>query len=317
MGKHSTGHLHRCYAWLVDTIDQHPRGISLEEISQLWGNNKDVNEDGEKYIVESKFHRWRRAAEEFFGIEIVCDSNGCYSIANHDNSSLYKIARQTLNAFAVNDIIKGNKALDKQILLEDVPSGQTHLTTILSAMRNRHTLRIIHQSFWRNEPTYPTVEPYSLKMFRQRWYLLAKVLDNSKKDDIGELRTYGLDRIVSAVETDDSYAMPDNFEANNIFANLVGISGIGNKIEEVTIVVDSEQAKYLRTLPLHRSQREVWTGEWESEFEYKLIVNEEFMRELRAYGPSLEVLEPEWLREEFRKEAERTLRAYKKSRGKN
>ncbi|MBO7594347.1 MAG: WYL domain-containing protein [Salinivirgaceae bacterium] len=317
MVKSTTGHLYRCYAWLVDTIDQHPNGISLEEINKLWGINKDVNEGEEKYIVESKFHRWRRAAEEFFGIEIVCDSNGCYSIANHDNSSLYKIARQTLNAFAVSNIIKGNQSLDKQILYEDVPSSQQYLTTILSALRNRHILKMTHQSFWHKEPTYPTVEPYSLKMFRQRWYLLAKVLDNSKKDDIGKLRTYGLDRIVSAVETDDSYTMPDNFEANNIFANLVGISGIGNKIEEVKIVVEEEQAKYLRTLPLHHSQKEVWTGDWESEFDYKLIVNEEFMRELRAYGPSLEVLEPEWLREDFRKEAERTLRAYKKTKGKN
>lgn len=313
MAKSNNAHLFRCYAWLVNTIDDFKP--TRDEINRRWANNRELNDDKEDKIVESRFHRWRREAEEIFGLEIEC-VNGRYCIHKPDDNRQYKLCRQMLNAFAVNDIIKGNKSLDKQILLEDVPSGQTHLTTILSAMRNHHTLRMIHQSFWRNEPTYPTVEPYSLKMFRQRWYLLAKVLDNSKKDDIGKLRTYGLDRIVSAVETDDCYAMPDNFEANNIFANLVGISGIGNKIEEVKIVVEEEQAKYLRTLPLHHSQKEVWTGEWESEFEYKLIINEEFMRELRAYGPSLEVLKPEWLREEFHKEAERTLRAYKKTKGK-
>ena len=303
MGKSTTGHLYRCYAWLADTIDQHPNGISLEEISKLWGANKDVNEDGEKYIVESKFHRWRRAAEEFFGIEIVCDSNGCYSIANHDNSSLYKIARQTLNAFAVSNIIKGNQSLDKQILYEDVPSSQQNLTTILSALRNHHTLKMVHQSFWHEEPTYPIVEPYCLKMFRQRWYLLAKVIDNGKEDDKGKLRTYAVDRIVSIVETENSYSLPDDFDANKFFDNIVGISNVNGKVEKVTIVVDSEQRKYIRSLPLHHSQKEIWTGEWESEFEFELIINEEFRRELRAFGPGVEVLKPAWLRKEFRKEA--------------
>jgi predicted DNA-binding transcriptional regulator YafY len=54
---------------------------------------------------------------------------------------------------------------------------------------------------------------------------------------------------------------------------------------------------------LHHSQKEVWTGEWESEFEFELIINEEFKRELRAFGSGVEVLKPAWLRKEFRKEA--------------
>lgn len=303
MVKSSTGHLYRCYAWLVDTIDQHPNGISLEEINKLWGINKDVNEGEEKYIVESKFHRWRRAAEELFGIEIVCGNNGCYYIANHDDSSLYKLTRQTLNAFAVSNIIKGNRTLDKQILYEDVPSSQQHLTTILSAMQNRHTLKMVQKSFWHEELSTPTVEPYGLKMFRQRWYLLAKVIANNKKNNIGQLRTYGLDRIISVVETNNSYILPDDFDANKYFENIVGVSNVGGKVEKVTIVADSDQSKYLRSLPLHHSQKEIWTGEWESEFEFELIINEEFRRELRAFGSGVEVLKPAWLRKEFRKEA--------------
>lgn len=316
MAKSGTGHLHRCYAWLVDTIDQYPKGITLDRINELWGADREVNENKDGYIVESKFHRWRRAAEEFFGLEIVCDSNGRYSIANRDSSSLYKLTRQTLNAFAVSNIIKGNRTLDKQILLEEVPSSHQHLTTIISALQNRHTLKMVHQSYWRNEPSYPTVEPYGLKMFRQRWYLLAKVIESSDSNKIGKIITYGLDRIVSIVETENGFSLPDDFDANKFFENIVGVSNVAGKVEKVTIVADDIQRNYLRSLPLHHSQKEVWTGEWESEFEYKLIINEEFMRELRAYGPSLEVLEPDWLREEFRKEAERTLRAYKKTKGK-
>ena len=303
MVKSTTGHLYRCYAWLVDTIDQHPNGISLEEINKLWGINKDVNEGEEKYIVESKFHRWRRAAEELFGIEIVCGNNGCYYIANHDDSSLYKLTRQTLNAFAVSNIIKGNRTLDKQILYEDVPSSQQPLTTILSAMQNRHSQKMVQKSFWHEELSTPTVEPYGLKMFRQRWYLLAKVIANNKKNNIGQLRTYGLDRIISVVETNNSYILPDDFDANKYFENIVGVSNVGGKVEKVTIVADSDQSKYLRSLPLHHSQKEVWTGEWESEFEFELIINEEFKRELRAFGPGVEVLKPAWLRKELRKEA--------------
>ena len=310
MAKSTTGHLYRCYAWLVDTIDQYPKGISYEEISKLWGADREVNDDKENYLVESKFHRWRRAAEEFFGFEIVCDSNGCYSIANHDNSSLYKLARQTLNAFAVSNIIKGNRTLDKQILYEDVPSSQQHLTTILSALKNHHTLRIVHQSYWRDEPSNPTVEPYGLKMFRQRWYLLAKVIDSEDSRKIGKILTYGVDRIVSIAETENNYTLPDDFDANNYFENIIGVSNVEGKIEKVTIVADDVQRKYLRSLPLHHSQKEVWTDEWASEFEYKLIINEEFKRELRAFGAGVEVLKPAWLRKEFRDELDELCKIY-------
>ena len=310
MAKSTTGHLYRCYAWLVDTIDQYPKGISFEEISKLWGADREVNDDKENYLVESKFHRWRRAAEEFFGFEIVCDSVGCYSIANHDNSSLYKLARQTLNAFAVSNIIKGNRTLDKQIMYEDVPSSQQHLTTILSALKNHHTLRMVHQSYWRDEPSNPTVEPYGLKMFRQRWYLLAKVTESDDSRKIGKILTYGVDRIVSIAETENSYTLPDDFDANNYFENIVGVSNVEGKIEKVTIVADDVQRKYLRSLPLHHSQKEVWTDEWASEFEYKLIINEEFKRELRAFGAGVEVLKPAWLRKEFRDELDELCKIY-------
>ena len=52
MAKSTTGHLYRCYAWLVDTIDQYQKGISFEEISKLWGADREVNDDKENYLVE-------------------------------------------------------------------------------------------------------------------------------------------------------------------------------------------------------------------------------------------------------------------------
>jgi hypothetical protein len=60
------------------------------------------------------------------------------------------------------------------------------------------------------------------------------------------------------------------------------------------------QVEYIRTLPLHPSQKEIETHELHSIFSYYLIPNEEFMRELRACGTSVAVKSPNWLCQELR-----------------
>ena len=151
--------------------------------------------------------------------------------------------------------------------------------------------------------------------------MVAQVKEHNNK-----VLTYALDdRIKSIERTDDSYKIPADFNIEKYFEHIYGVTmpnrEPGEKPEEVVIRLNDYQANYLHTMPLHPTQ--VFLGD--NTFGFTLFLanddergyTEDFYRELRAYGPSLEVLEPEWLREEFRKEAERTLRAYKKTKGKN
>ncbi|MBO5632515.1 MAG: WYL domain-containing protein, partial [Aeriscardovia sp.] len=54
---------------------------------------------------------------------------------------------------------------------------------------------------------------------------------------------------------------------------------------------------YLRTLPLHKSQKEINTTAEYSDFQFHLAPNFEFMQEILGRGDEAEVLSPQPLRE--------------------
>lgn len=185
------------YIWLVDNILRAgERGITLEEINRHWMRSQ-YNETGDNY-PERSFHRHKNAIKDMFDIDIEYDKRtGCYTIANADDMNQGGVRTWLLNTFAVNNLINESHHLKRRILFEDIPSGQRFLTTIIEAMRDGLTIMLTYQSFSRNEPSTFEVHPYCVKVFKQRWYLVAY---SPWYDD---MRIYALDR-VEAVETSET-----------------------------------------------------------------------------------------------------------------
>ncbi len=310
MSKTSLGQQISRLIWLAEHIG----GRTGVEIRNLW--NDVFNEK----LAESTFHRWRKDVEDLFDISIECDfkKERRYYFAENFEKKQSNYHHWLIDSFYISNLMKYSRELQSQIMFE--PMENRFLTDILEAMRDHKVLRITHEKFGSSEPTTRTVKPYGLKQFRQRWYMVAQVKEHNNK-----VLTYALDdRIKSIERTDDSYKIPADFNIEKYFEHIYGVTmpnrEPGEKPEEVVIRLNDYQANYLHTMPLHPTQ--VFLGD--NTFGFTLFLanddergyTEDFYRELRAYGPSLEVLEPEWLREKFREEAERTLRAYKKSRGK-
>ncbi|MBQ8778617.1 MAG: WYL domain-containing protein [Alistipes sp.] len=157
----------------------------------------------------------------------------------------------------MNNILHESQELKNRILLDNVPSGQQHLTTIVDAMRESVALTMTYHSFHREEPSTFEVEPYCVKLFEQRWYMLGK------SEGYDELRLYALDRIKALEPTERKFKLPKKFDAAKFFEDYYGII-IGDEefdVCPVALKVDSWQSKYLRTLPLHHSQVEVERNE--------------------------------------------------------
>jgi predicted DNA-binding transcriptional regulator YafY len=171
-------------------------------------------------------------------------------------------------------------------------------------MRDKIVLKMTYLSFSKSHPSTFTVKPYCVKVYRQRWYMLAKT-------EVSELRMYSLDRIVELKPTDKHYRLPANFDAETYFAHLVGVSDVKNQPEEVIVRVNKQQANYLRTLPIHDSQQEKERTKEYSIFRYFVVPNFEFVQELRAQGSALQVLELHWLAGKMRKESEKVTALYK------
>ncbi len=308
--------LFRRYIWLIDVIYQ-AGYITRDEIDSKW-SKCGYNYEHESRIPERTFHRHKDAIQELFDIEIKCSKlhGNAYYIANADDMKMGGVRQWLVNTFAVNNLINESHHLKRRILFENIPSGQRFLTPIIEAMRDEVTILLTYQGFHDAEPYTVEVHPYCVKVFKQRWYLLAYRQD--KRDE----RIYALDRIKDLSPTKTKFKLPKDFDADLYFADFYGVyTDPLDGPELVRVKVSAWQAQYLRSLPLHHSQKETELipnsapdkKDGYSIFEYMIVPTEDFLQELRTHGRQLEVLSPEWVREEMKWEAEETVKAYSKN----
>ncbi|MCL2073424.1 MAG: WYL domain-containing protein [Marinilabiliaceae bacterium] len=290
--KHNTANLFRRYAWLVDTIYRKEK-ITFDEINKLW-KRSNLNES-EETLPRRTFNNHRQAIEEMFDINIECDKFDDYKyfIENRDDMEKGGISTRLLNSFAVNNLLSDSHKLKNRILYEKIPSGDRYLTTIIEAMREEQTLQMTYHSFWREEPNTFEIEPYCVKIFKQRWYVVAKT------PIYEELRTFSLDRIKNLKITEKKFKMPKEFNPETFFDNVFGIV-IDEDISPciVQLKVFGNQRKYMQSLPLHHSQQESEIKENDSIFSYYLSPTFDFKQELLSLGNKIEVISPDWLRKE-------------------
>ena len=291
----STAGLINRYVWFVTTI--YNRGpISLKEMQHRFESHFGRGEE----LSERQFHRYTDAVEELFDIEIKYSrSQRGYVISDREGIDNMGMRKWLIQTFSVNNILHESQELKNRILFEDVPSGQQHLTTIVDAMRESVALSMTYHSFHREEPSTFEVEPYCVKLFEQRWYMLGMS---------DKLRIYSLDRIKALEPTERKFKLPKKFDAAKFFADHYGII-IGDEdfdVEPVALKVDWWQSKYLRTLPLHHSQVEVVRNEEFSIFEYRLCPSFDFRQKLLSMGDSVGVLAPVLLKDMLRTKAEKT-----------
>ena len=299
--KSSTAYLFECYIWLVNTLSRGP--ISRAELNRKWASSS-ANAYKQDALPESNFHRWRRTVELIFDITIACNSNNEYYIAEMDESSDADLHKRLLTIIGINSLLKDSKSLSDKILFEPVPSGDKFLAPIIEALRDKYVIQMTYQGFGKPRPyTFP-VEPYCLKMFKQRWYVLAY------SPDIDKMLLYSLDRIHAIEPTKQKYEIPDSFAAEKYFKHAYGVTVLDGEPSRIVISIDSGQADYLRSLPLHPSQKEIEPINGYPAFSFYVYPSDEFQRELYAYGSYVEIHEPEWLREEFAKDAQKVNEMY-------
>ena len=299
--KSSTAYLFNCYIWLLNTIARGP--ISRAAIDEKWAHSS-VNEYKQDYLPESNFHRWKTTVELLFDVKIKCNGNNEYYIEEATDLRNADLRLRLLNLMSMDSLLKDSKELSDQILFEPIPSGEKFLAPIIEALRDKTAIKMTYQGFTKDYPATFIVEPYCLKMFKQRWYMLAHSVGRDKT------LIYSLDRVHALEPTTQKYQLPKDFDAEFYFRNVYGVSGMEDQPQEVEIKIEAYQANFLRSLPLHPSQTEIERQEQYSIFRYNLVPAFEFKQELRKHGSVLEVLKPQWLRDEFRKDIEYQLSKY-------
>ena len=292
------------YIWLVNTIYQ-AKEITLSEINEKWLQTE--MSEGVP-LSRTTFHRHRIAIEEMFGLFIECDKkNGNrYYIGNAHVLNEDSIQNWILSTLSVGNLVGESQSLNHRILLENVPSGGENLQIVIKAMKENRMISLTYRRYGSDTEGKYELAPYCVKMFHQRWYLLASFESGLKS-------IYAFDRIVDIEVLNQKFKVGETFDAADYFSDSYGIVVDESvKPERIVLRAYGYEPHYLRDLPLHHSQREINTTEDYADFELRLRPTAEFKGQLMSRGQWIEVLEPQSLADEIIEWHQNAINRYKK-----
>lgn len=282
--------LFKQYVWLVDTIRRAGR-ITLREINDRWLRTE--MSEGVPFS-RTTFRRHRTEVEEMFGIIIDCDNENQYYIDDPSLMNTDSVPRWMLSTLAVSNIVSEARGLHDRILLESIPSESEHLQLVIEAMRNSHRISVTYRRYGDENPSIWKVEPYCIKLFRRRWYLLGCF-------EKGSFITLSFDRIIDINVTDEDFKMDDNFDAQIFFNDYFGVMTDDRlPIERIVLRAYGNEPYYLRDLPLHPSQQEIETNKDYTDFEICLRPTRDFFAHLLSRGRWLQVISPDSIAQEIK-----------------
>lgn len=287
------------YIWIVDTLSRYDK-LSRQELNELW--KRSAWSDGNE-MPERTFYYYRRAIEENFHIDILCDRAGKYYIDKGQKQQNLSVTNWLLESYAANSAMKESAIPAERVSVEDVPSAREYLHFVLAAIGDSSKLKFTYAGFSRTRPEENIVfHPYFVKRYKQRWYMIGR------KEKSKDIRTYALDRVKKMITLGEHFKMPD-ITPEPFFSNLIGVTESKADVKEVRIMTTPTQAKYFRALPFHSTQQEELNDHY-SIFSYRLKINYELVHELLSFGNSLKVLAPKELVMMITNELNSTLALY-------
>jgi len=279
------------------------QSYSFTEISDYLAFESDLQ--GYNFNVSKRtFQRDIIDIRSIFNIDIQYDfSKKVYYIDFDEQPEVNKRileAFDTFNALNISDRLSNYIHFEKRR-----PQGTENLYGLLHAIKNKVQISFSYQKFWEDKITQRITEPYALKEFKNRWYILANDLKDKK------VKSFALDRLTELVITKKKFQLPNDFNVNEHFKYCFGIiSPNEHKPQELILSFNPFQGKYIKTLPLHESQEILKDNEKELLIKLTLFVTHDFFMEILSFGANVKVIQPASLISGIKKSYENALKLY-------
>jgi predicted DNA-binding transcriptional regulator YafY len=239
-----------------------------------------------EYAIRT-FDRDKKDISTLFGINIKYDRKDKTYIIDEDEIEDQTITRM-IDAFSIHHALQEGNKLSPSVFLEKRKSlGTDHIHGIIHAIQNLYVLKFTHQKHWEDFSTQRDVKPIAIKESQQRWYLVA--LD--KKDDT--VKTFGLDRISNLKITYTKFK-PIAYNVEKEFQHAFGVETYA-PAEKVVLQFYNKQGNYIKTFPLHESQRIIEETEDTMILEMYMHLTNDITIELLKHGSDVKVIEPQSL----------------------
>jgi len=240
-----------------------------------------------------------------FGIDIEYSKlNKGYYISNNQIENMN--FQRMIEAFDMFNSLNLAQDLTPFIHLEKrKPQGTENLYGLLHAIKNRLEIKFTYQKFWEEETSQRLAEPYVLKEFKNRWYLIAK--DNKDSN----VKSFALDRLTNLEITSKIYHYPDNYNIEHNYRYCFGIiSPNGEEPQDIILSFNPFQGKYIKTLPLHSSQEILVDNSQETKIKLRLCLTHDLLMELLSFGNNMKIIQPQLLVNQVKEAHEKAYKQY-------
>ena len=180
------------------------------------------------------------------------------------------------------------------------------LGVLFDYISNRVAVKLEYHTFKDGVVKDIVFHPYLLKQYNNRWFLLGAA------DEDNKILNFALDRINDVTPLPGLNYRKCKVNLADRFENIIGVTLYEDKkVENIVFWVSDYSKEYVRTKPLHGSQKH-FKGDKELAFRtqypnleggyffsIKCIPNYELIRELSSFGRDLLVLSPNSIKDEI------------------
>lgn len=289
------------YNLIINKLRKRPS--TFKEISDYLKLESEI----QSYNFDIALRTFQRDVQDIlsiYNIEIKYNtSQKVYFIKNQEQPEMNERileAFDTFNALNISDRLSNHIYFEKRR-----PAGTENLYGLLHAIKNRVQIKFSYHKFWEEEISQRTVEPYALKEFKNRWYILSKDLKDNN------IKSFALDRLSNIEITKRVFEFPTTYNVEEHYRYCFGIiSPNDEKPQEIVLSFTPFQGKYIKTLPLHATQQVLLDNENELQISLKLCLTHDFIMELLSLGNNMKVLQPKLLAEIIKDEHKKAFSQY-------
>lgn len=184
--------------------------------------------------------------------------------------------------------------------------GAEHISILFKAIQNEQSLKVVYQSFNSDLEQTINFHPYHLKQYNNRWFAIGK------NDGYDNLTNLALDRIKSIEHSSLKFDSSQLIDFEEYFEDVIGVTKpTEGTLTKIILKATEAQAPYIKTKPLHGSQKKVKKIDGNFIFSIEVIPNYELNKLILSFGSGLEVLTPTNLRDEIQVLLKKSLNNYK------
>ncbi|MFO8054205.1 MAG: WYL domain-containing protein [Bacteroidales bacterium] len=242
---------------------------------------------GYDYCISSRtFQRDLHDIRSLYNIDIQYDSSQAkYYVCNDpepDGRERILEAFDTFNALDLTDRLSKYISFEKRR-----PEGTEHLYGLLHAIKNRRQIRFLYFKFSEQQESQRTIDPYLLKEFKKRWYVLGR----DQRDE--RVKSFGLDRMSELDVTQRTFSPDPETDLQERFRYCFGIISPNAEFpKEVILSFNPHNGKYVKSLPLHHTQEVIIDNAREFRIRLWLYITHDLYMELLSFGDKVKVIKP-------------------------